>query len=226
MRWLVLLALCTGCMLPSMNQQGLQLVVNDLQVAKKANIQLAKSLKDVVTELNAAAEQERPPMVATFLKDAAESVATAAESVDEAGKTAVTMQSAIGTPSLETVLPSTAEQKAMWRTRYIALAKVFAKIKTWAQSKLPIPGSATTAAPAPWSGTDIAALITALTAGVGALGLGGKKVHTVVKERRALSLEAETLAERYKSKCNGDGEFAEAMRELPIITHDHRERKV
>ena len=225
MRWLCLL-LCTGCMLPSMNQQGLQLVVNDLQTAKEANVKAAESLKAIVTEINTASEQERPPIIAPLLTDATLSIATIAESVDEAGKTAVTMQSAIGTPSPETVLPATKDQKEMWRARYIALAKVFAKLKAWAQSKLPIPASAKTAAPAPWSGTDIAALITALTAGLGTLGLGTKKVVDTHKKSKALSLEAEMLAERYKTKCNGDNEFEETMRELPTITRDHRERKV
>lgn len=225
MRWLMILTMCTGCMLPSLNQEGLQLVVNDLQSAQTTNSKVASKLAAVVLELNTAAEQERSPVVAPLIQDASSLLLTTADSLDQAGKTAVTLQTAIGTPKDGTVIPTTVEQKEMWRTRYVAIAKMFAQIKTWAQSKLPIPYGITTKQPAPWSASDIAALIVAITTGAGTLGIGGKKVITQAQKSKQLSIEAEQLADHLKTKCNGDGEFASIMSGLPTIVRDHRERK-
>ena len=122
----------------------------------------------------------------------------------------------------------TKEQKEAWRASYTALAAAWNKAKDWLarQSPIPIPGVSPTVPPAPWSGTDIATLIGAITTAGAALGLGTRKVVSTSRKNKKLSLEAEILAGHYQKKCNGDDEFGNIMRDLPTITHDHRERKV
>lgn len=228
MRWAVLLVLCTGCLLGSKNQEGLQLVVNDMKQTKTELQTATKSVAALVKELNDANAQERVPVVAPLIVDVTESLTKAADSLDEAGKTATTLQGGIGKPKPSVNLNFTKEQKEAWRASYTALAAAWNKAKDWLarQSPVPIPGVSPTAPPQPWSGTDIATLIGAITTAGAAFGLGTKKVVSTSRKNKKLSREAEILADHYQKKCNGDGEFGNVMRELPTITRDHRKRKV
>lgn len=223
MRWCILL-LCTGCMLGSKNQEGLQLTLNDLTQARTELQETAKGVAAVVKELNTAIQQERPPVVAPLLTAVTTNLIAAVDSLDEAGKTATTLQAGIGTPKPGVNLNFTKAQKDAWRAQYTAMAAAFDKLKSWLKSKspVPIPGSTLTAAPKPWSGADIATLLGAITTGAAALGLGGKKVNTWRKGAG----EAEGLAGVLKSKCNGDGEFTTTMQQYPTTVKRHRVGKV
>jgi len=221
-KMLAALVLCTGCMVPGMNEVGMQMIANDLTVAKEKTEVVAVKTKELVEEITAAQQQEREPVIAPLISEIAVATGEVAEAVDEAGKTTVTMQTGLGTPKPGTVIPETRDQKESWRTKYLALAKLFDKFKAWASSRVPFIPKPTESQPAPWSATDIGGLILAILGS----GLLGKKGHTVYTERKALSLESEKLAEAYKAKCNGDGEFADTMREFTTITADHRKRKV
>ncbi len=217
MRYLGLL-LCAGCMLPSMNKEGLQLVVNDLAVAQRGLSGVAEGLNKIVVEIN---QQERPLLLEPLMAETIKSLTIADTAINEAGQTATTLQSGIGTPPPNKNLNFTPEQKEMWRARYIALAKLFEKLKTWAKSK--IPGTSLTVRhPKPWSGTDIAALLTALAAGAGALGIGGKKAN----EWRKGANDAEGLATKLKEKMNGDGEFTQTMQNHPTTVRRHHARNI
>jgi len=228
MRWAVLLVLCTGCLLGSKNQEGLQLTINDMKQAQTGLRKASEGMVAVVKELNDATVQERPPVVAPLIVDVTESLAEAADSLDEAGKTATTIQGGIGKPKPGVNLNFTKAQKEAWRAGYTALAAAFNMAKDWIAnlSPVPIPGVAPTAPPAPWSGTDIAMLIGAITTGLGAVGVTGQKVVSTSRKNKKLSLEAEILANHFQKKCNGDNEFADTMRDLPTIARDHRVRKV
>lgn len=223
MRWLMLI-LCTGCMLGSKNQEGLQLTINDLTVARIKLQETAEGVAAVVKELNTATQQDRQPIIAPLITAVTTSLAAAADSIDEAGKTITTLQGGIGTPKPGINLNFTKEQKEAWRARYTMLAAAFDKLKSWLSSKspIPVPGMSLAAAPKPWSGTDIAALLTAITAGAAMLGLSGKKVNNWRKSAG----EAEGIAEKLKAKSNGDGEFAATMASFPVTVKRYRTGKV
>jgi len=223
MRRLLALVFCTGCMLPSMNREGLQLVVNDLNQARTSVEATAKGLNAVIVEINTAIAEERPPVIAEKMKEVTVALAATTDSLDEAGKTTVTLQSGIGIPKPEKNLNFTSSQKAMWRTKYIAMAAAFKKAMSWLKdrSPIPIPGGVASANPQPWSGTDIAALLAAITTGAAALGFGGQKVNTLRKGAN----EAEGLADIVKEKCNGSGEFATTITNFPTTQKRHIVRK-
>ena len=119
MRWAVILMLCTGCLLSSKNQEDLQLVVNDMRQSRTELHKAAKGVAAVVKELNDATP-ERPAVVAPIIVDVTESLAAAADALDEAGKTAITLQGGIGTPKPGVNLNFTKAQKEAWRSSYTA----------------------------------------------------------------------------------------------------------
>ena len=223
MRWVVLLVLCTGCLLSSKNQEGLQLTINDLKQARTEVEESVKGVAAVVAELNAATVEDRPPVVAPLVTVVTTKLAAAADSIDEAGKTATTLQGGIGVPKSGVNLNFTKAQKEAWRAKYTALAAAWNKAMDWIKNRSPVPipgGVITAAAPAPWSGTDIATLLTALTGSAAALGLGGRKVNNWRKG----SVEARGMATVLKGKCNGD--YGTVMGEFPTTVKSYRKDKV
>jgi len=221
MRWCILLLL-SGCMLSGMNQEGLQFVVDDLKQSQDQLVVVAQGLNKITVELNAAIEQKRPPLLEPIIVDTSMALSTAADSLTEAGKTAVTLQSGIGTPKTQSP-PLTPAQKELWRTRYVVMAKLFNQLKNWVGSRLPFVSKVNNPQPSPWSGSDIATLIATIMTGATALGLGGKKT---LEWKRGAS-EAEGIAEKLKEKCNGDlKEFAGVIEGFPATVRRHRKKKV
>lgn len=184
MKYLVLLCvLPLGCALLECRKQAIEWSLAQSKDGR-TNIEAAgESLRGIIKEIEDARVQERVPVLAMLVNEAGHSLQNAATNMDEVGLTLTVLNEDLG-PSA-TGGPSSRAAAALLRVKHQALAKKWKMIQGVVRGFLKLPKANSAPPPEPWSGTDIASLVTALSLAAGTLGIGGKKVYSGAKRRAA-----------------------------------------
>ncbi len=138
----------------------------------------ATATKELVDELIEAEKEEREPEIGEPIKKIAVALQDAGGSIDQAGKTVVTLQDGMGRPAVTP--PQTEAALDAWRQKYTVMRKLIQRGQTWLTSQLPglgglVGGGGGGGDVIPWSASEIGATITAIIAALGASGYAGKK---------------------------------------------------
>jgi len=222
MKKLLMLVLLSGCILAPYRQEG-------LAIARKKTQDACNNLRDAVvilntlgTEITKADLENREPNILPLIRGIATPLLAANDNLQEVGKTIVVLQEDIGETETDISTWSNA-QIALWRIKYQAIAKLYKSAMSIISSKLPFASGALSAKrPAPWSATDISALVMSVLTAMGGGGLGAAKILNLKKR----ATEGSMLADALKEKCNGDGEFAGIIASAPTIARQHQITKM
>ena len=218
MRKIVILSLLlSGCMMSSMNREGVAIIRDQAQKSQKGVVDALVATNELVEELQDAAKEGREADVATPIKKIATSLAVASEAIEETGKTATTLQEGMG--QAKNPPPTTKEALEAWRRRYAVMKRMFDAALSWAKRTFPGVPIPSKQAPEPWSTTETTGLIGTIIAALGASGLGGKKLldkrrrdRDEKEEAKASAAEAQSLAAALREKLDAE-EFEDMMRE-------------
>lgn len=183
MRILLVAVLCAGCVTKQMQQTAMAVALDRTTAAQQNVTALAKAVADIATEVSDAVTDDRVPEIGDHLQEAAIGLEQAHSNLNEVGETLIVVQEDIGLSTKP--VPQTQTDRERFRAQYRAVAKLWAMAMDWGRRTLPGLGAVMPSPQKPtsgWSATEIAGLITAITVGAGALGLGAKKGVGVARE--------------------------------------------
>jgi len=210
----VAIVVTPGCVMSQYRQQAVEYSLAQTALARDGIVAAAEAAHEMVRELQAAAVEERAPVIDAPAARVAEDLAQAHSHAEEAGKTLAVVQEDLGRPASPP--PADPQAAEALRMQYRAASRLWKMAVSWARSQLPLPvrptGSAQTGPGGGWTPGEIAGLVTAITAALAGLGEATRRGVKTVRARMA-EKDAELDAARTETE--------EAMQALDEVKRAH-----
>ena len=203
-----------GCMMSQYRQQAVEYSLVQTALARDGIVVAAEAAHEMVRELQAAAVEERAPVIDAPAARVVEALAQAHSHAEEVGKTLAVVEEDLGRPAAPP--PADPQAAEALRMQYRAASRLWKMAVSWVKSQLPLPtrpsGSAQTGPGGGWTPGEIAGLVTAITAALAGLGEATRRGVKTVRQRMA-DKDAELDAAR--------SETEEAMQALDEVKRAH-----
>jgi len=203
-----------GCAISQFRQQAVEYCLDETARARDGIVAAAKATREITEEVEAAAVQQREPVIAEPVHELATALSSAHVHMEEAGKTLAVVQEDLGRP--QTPAPATPEAADAMRAQYRSASRMWKMAMSWVKSNLPLPvrklSSPQQIPGGGWSPTGIAGLIGAIVTAAAGLGEGA---------RRGIKRVRRKLAEKDAEANDAHAEAEDAMKALDEIKKAH-----